>query len=182
MTTDTSMTASTAAATMTSRVESRRELVLERVFKAPVQLVFEAFSSAEHLQQWWGPRGWEVPYCTVDFRPGGKWHYCMKCVDRDQGEFYGMESWGLGIYREIEAPARIVYTDYFSDADANINEQMPPTLSTLTFEAVEGGTRVTNRAAYATEEGLKAVMDMGMLQGITQTWDRLAEHLASQQG
>ena len=170
---------STATSPMISNIEAGRVLVLERVFKAPRELVFDAFSQAEHLRQWWGPRGWEVPFCTVDFRPGGRWHYCMRCVDEAQGEFYGMESWGLGLYRDIEAPARIVYTDYFSDADANINENMPPTLSTLTFEEVEGGTRVTNRAAYDTEEALKTVMDMGMLQGVTETWDRLAEHLES---
>ena len=166
--------------TLSSHIEAGKELILERVFQAPRELVFEAFSSAEHLRQWWGPRGWTIPHCTVDFRPGGKWHYCMKCVDESQGEFYGMESWGLGIYRDINAPARIVYTDYFSDAEANINEAMPPTLSTLIFEEVEGGTRVTNHALYDTEEGLQTVMDMGMLQGVTETWDRLAEHLASQ--
>lgn len=171
---------STATSPMISNIEAGRVLILERVFKAPRELVFDAFSQAEHLRQWWGPRGWEMPFCSVDLRPGGRWHYCMKCVDKAQGEFYGMESWGLGIYREIEAPARIVYTDYFSDADANINENMPPTLSTLTFEEVEGGTRVTNRAAYDTEEALKTVMDMGMLQGVTETWDRLAGHLESQ--
>lgn len=162
---------------MTSRVEAGRELVLERVFKAPRQLVFDAFSKAEHLKHWWGPRGWDLSFCTVDFRPGGAWHYCMKCVDPAQGDFYGMESWGLGIYEDIQAPARIVYTDYFSDAEARVNESMPPTLSTLIFEDVEGGTKVVNRATYASEEGLKTVLDMGMLQGVTQTWDRLAEYV-----
>lgn len=58
---------------------------------------------------------------------------------------------------------------------------MPPTLATLTCEEVESGTRVTNRAAYNSEEALKTVMDMGMVQGVTETWDRLAEHLAAQQ-
>ncbi|WP_216323312.1 SRPBCC domain-containing protein [Deinococcus aestuarii] len=171
---------STATSPMTSNVEAGKTLVLERVFRAPRELVFGAFSQAEHLRQWWAPRGWEMPVCTVDLRPGGRWHYCMRCVDQAQGEFYGMESWGLGIYREIEAPERIVYTDYFSDAEGNVNENLPPTLSTLTFEEVEGGTRVTNRAAYDSEEALKTVMDMGMLQGITETWDRLAEHLEAQ--
>ncbi len=164
-------------AAMTSRVESGTDLVLERVFKAPRPLVFDAFSKPEHLSQWWGPKGWELPVCTVDFRPGGRWHYCMKCVDEQQGQFYGMESWGLGIYREIEAPARIVYTDYFSDAQGQINPDLPPTLSTLTFEEVEGGTKVINRASYSTAAALQTVIDMGMLQGITQTWDRLAEYM-----
>jgi uncharacterized protein YndB with AHSA1/START domain len=165
---------------MTSRVENGKELILERTFKAPRELVFEAFTQAEHLRQWWGPRGWELTQCTVDLRPGGRWHYCMKCVDPAQGDFYGMESWGLGIYDEIRAPERLVYTDYFSDAQGNINTEMPTTQAILTFEAVDGGTRVLSRSVYDTEGALKTVMDMGMLQGITETWERLAEHLAAQ--
>ncbi|MBB6098643.1 uncharacterized protein YndB with AHSA1/START domain [Deinobacterium chartae] len=166
---------------MISRVQAGKELILERVFKAPKDLVFDAFSKADHLRHWWGPRGWDVTVCTVDFRPGGQWHYCMKCVDPNQGDFYGMESWGLAIYHEIEAPTRIVYTDHFSDAQARINETMPSTRITLTFEDVEGGTKIISHATYSSEEALKTVMDMGMLQGVTETWDRLAEHLESQQ-
>ena len=170
------------APAMTSRVENNKELVLERTFNAPRALVFEAFTTAEHLRQWWGPRGWEITHCTVDLRPGGKWHYCMKCMDRNQGDFYGMESWGLGIYDEIVAPERLVYTDYFSDAGGAINTEMPTTQAVLTFEDLGDSTRVISRSVYGTEEALKTVMDMGMLQGITQTWDRLAEHLTAQTG
>ena len=74
--------------TMVSRVENERVLVLERIFDAPRDLVFKMFKEAEHLKRWWGPRGWEIPVCTVDFRPGGVWHYCMKCVDQNQGQFF----------------------------------------------------------------------------------------------
>lgn len=115
----------------------------------------------------------------MDFRPGGRWHYCMKCTDPAQGQFYGMESWGLGLYHEIQDGAYIIYTDYFSDAQGGINEAMPATLVELTFTMQEGGTWVVNRSTYASEEGLKTVLDMGMLQGITETWDRLDENLKS---
>lgn len=165
--------------TMTSRIEHGKELVLERTFKAPRALVFEAFTTAEHLRQWWGPRGWELTHCAVDLRPGGRWHYGMKCVNRSQGDFYGMEAWGLGIYEEIAAPERLVYKDHFSDAEGNINTEMPSTQAVLTFEEVDGGTRVVSRSVYTTDAELQTVMDMGMLQGITQTWDRLSEHLAA---
>ncbi|SEG72009.1 SRPBCC domain-containing protein [Paenibacillus sp. UNC499MF] len=161
---------------ITSKVEDKT-LTLERVFKAPRELVFQAFTQAEHLKHWWGPRGWTIPVINVDFRVGGVWHYCMKCEDKNQGDFYGMESWGKAVYSEIQPPEKIVYTDYFSDAEGNVAENMPATFCTLNFVEVEGGTKVISTAEYASAESLKQVMDMGMLQGITETWDRLVEHL-----
>ncbi|MDQ0088824.1 uncharacterized protein YndB with AHSA1/START domain [Paenibacillus anaericanus] len=163
---------------MVSKVEGN-VLILEREFNAPRELVFQAFTQAEHLKQWWGPRGWSLPVCHVDFREGGVWHYCMKCEDKNQGDFYGMESWGKATYREIVVPEKIVYMDYFSDAEGNVAEDMPQTLVTLTFIETDNGTKVINRGEYATAEGLKQVMDMGMMQGITETWNRLVEHLES---
>lgn len=162
---------------MNSTVENDKVLVLERVFDAPRDLVFRMFKEPEHLAQWWGPRGWELPVCTVDFRPGGTWHYCMRCTDRNQGDFYGMESWGKAVYEEILEPERISYTDYFSDADGNENEAMPSTDVTLEFLDLGGKTKLVSRAEYASAEALKTVLDMGMLQGITETWDRLEERL-----
>ncbi|KZE78933.1 ATPase [Paenibacillus elgii] len=162
-----------------SSVENDRILVLERVFDAPRDLVFRMFKEPEHLKRWWGPKGWEVPVCNIDFRPGGVWHYCMKCVDQNQGQFYGMESWGKGVYKEIAEPETIVYNDYFSDAEGNINESMPSTLITMEFIDLGGKTKLVNRSEYASAEALKTVMDMGMLQGITETWNRLGELLES---
>ncbi|PYI53825.1 SRPBCC domain-containing protein [Paenibacillus flagellatus] len=163
---------------MTTKVEGN-ELTLERVFDAPRELVFKAFSEAEHLKRWWGPRGWTLTVCTVDFRPGGVWHYCMKCMDENQGSFYGMESWGKAVYKEIVEAERIAYVDYFSDAEGNEAAGMPSSDIVLLFEEYEGKTKLVNRATYASPEALKAVLDMGMEQGITETWDRLDEHLAS---
>jgi len=162
---------------MVSRVEDERVLVLERVFNAPRDLVFKMFKEPEHLKNWWGPKGWELPVCNVDFRPGGVWHYCMKCIDRNQGQFYGMEAWGKGIYKVIIEPETIMYTDYFSDAEGNVNGDLPSTEVTLEFIDLDGKTNLINRSEYVSAEALKSVMDMGMLQGITETWDRLEELL-----
>lgn len=101
----------------------------------------------------------------------------MKCVDRNQGQFYGMESWGKGIYKEISEPESISYTDYFSDAEGTINEEMPSTEVTLEFVDEDGKTKLINRGEYVSAEALQSVMEMGMLQGITDTWNRLEEHL-----
>lgn len=155
-----------------SKVEGR-ELVLERVFNAPRELVFKAFSKAEHLKRWWATEGWETPVCNVDFCPGGVWHYCMKCTDENQ-EYYGMESWGKAVYQEIEEPNRIVLIDSFSDADGNISEEMPSTKMTLLFLEEDGRTKLISRSEYASEEAIQAVIDMGALQGVSETWDKLA--------
>ncbi|MBP1964318.1 SRPBCC domain-containing protein [Paenibacillus aceris] len=162
---------------MLSRVENDRVLVLERVFDAPRNLVFNMFKEAKHLKHWWGPRGWELPICKVDFRVGGVWHFCMKCVDENQGHFFGMESWGKAVYKEIIEPEKIVWVDSFSDAEGNTNDSLPSTEVTLEFVDLDGKTKVINRSEYVSAEALKTVMDMGMLQGITETWDRLEERL-----
>ena len=119
---------------------------------------------------------------NLDFRTGGYWHFCMKCVDQNQGDFYGMEAWSKAIYHEIVVPEKIVYTDCFSDAEGNVDESLPSGIVTLTFEALEGGsTRVVNTVKYPTAEDLSKVIEMGMEQGATETWDRLAELLPAMQ-
>ena len=160
------------------RIEGDNVLVLERVFDAPRELVFRMFGDSEHLKHWWGPRGWELPVSRLDFRPGGSWHYCMKCVDENQGEFYGAESWGKMYYQEIDEPNRIVLTDYFSDAEGNIDSSLPASNSVWEFIDLGGKTKLVSRTTYASPEALQTVLDMGMLQGISETWDRLEEHVA----
>lgn len=163
---------------MISKVEGN-VLVLEREFHAPKEELFKAFSEAQHLKQWWGPRGWVLEVCDLDFKEDGVWHYCMKCVDKNQGDFFGYESWGKAVYKEIIPNEKIVYTDYFSDAAGNESAEMPATLSTLMFEEHDGKTKLINRAEYESPEALKTVLEMGMEQGIKETWDRLEEHVSS---
>jgi uncharacterized protein YndB with AHSA1/START domain len=170
------MTNQNSGSKMTLKTEDRN-LVLERVFDAPRELVFKAFSDAEHLKHWWGPRGWTLSECSLDFRPGGTWHYCMKCIDKSKGDFYGMESWGKAVYQEIVEPEKIVYMDYFSDADGNEVETMPSCEITMNFIEHGGKTKLVSEGRYESAAALKNVLEMGMEQGIAETWDRLEEHL-----
>ena len=166
-----------AASALIHRIENDgTTLVLERVFDAPRALVFEAFSKAEHLRNWFSPKGWSTTVCNVDFRVGGVWHFCMKCTDESK-EYYGQESWSKVVYQEIDEPNRIVYTDSFSDAEGNINLTMPTTLIEMTFIEHDGKTKLISRTIYATAEMLKSILDMGVLMGISQTWDKLADLL-----
>jgi uncharacterized protein YndB with AHSA1/START domain len=148
------------------------ELVLTRTFDAPRDLVFRAYSDCGHLRHWWGPRTWPMVECKMDFRVGGIWHYCMR------GPKAGDESWGRAVFEEIVEPERIVYTDAFSDAEGNVNDGMPQARSTVEFADVDGRTTFTLRARYSTPAELGRVLEMGMVPGITETLDRLEEHLA----
>jgi uncharacterized protein YndB with AHSA1/START domain len=151
-------------------------LHVERVFDAPRGKVWEAWTNPEILAKWWGPRGWETTIKAFDFKPGGVWHYCMKCVDADQGEFYGMESWGLATFRDIQAPDKFTYNDNFADADGNVNTEMPSFDITMVFEETpDGKTRLVSDSELASEEDLKKLVETGMEQGLKETWDRLAE-------
>lgn len=159
---------------LVSKVEDN-VLILERIFDAPRELVFKMFEESEHLKRWWGPRGWELTVSNIDFRPGGIWHYCMKCFE--QGDYYGIESWGKAVYKEIDRPEMINYTDHFSDAEGNLTGDYPSTDVIMQFIDLDGKTKLVERAQYVSADALKSVMDMGMLEGTSQMFDRLEEHL-----
>src|SRR5688572_12985821 len=156
------------------KVETKgNELIMNRVFDAPRELVFETFSDCKHLKHWWGPRSWPVSFCKMDFKVGGVWHFCLK------GPNAGDESWGKALYKEIKKPSRIVYDDYFSDKDGNLNKSMPSTEITYDFTEQSGKTLVTGRAVYASAVDLEKVLAMGLVGGMTESLDRLEELLAT---
>jgi uncharacterized protein YndB with AHSA1/START domain len=158
--------------------ENDRTYVMERVFDAPRELVFEAYSTAEHLENWWGPKGWTLPFCEVDFRPGGTWLYCMKGpVGSEDGEM--MESWGKAVYQEIIEPERIVYKDTFVDSDGSRVEGTPEMLITVEFVEEKGKTRLISKTLFESAEQLQQVLEMGMEQGFSETLDRLEAYLAN---
>jgi uncharacterized protein YndB with AHSA1/START domain len=161
------------ADTMTVTTVSDQELVAERVFDAPRQLVFDAWTKPEHLKRWFGPKDWTLPVCEVDFRVGGVWLYCMRSPDGSQ------DSWGRAVYREIVAPERIVYVDSFADKEGNPVPGMPEMVITVEFSDHEGKTKVTSRTLFASAAERDSVLDMGVIEGLTETWDRLAEYLAT---
>ena len=140
-----------------------RVLVLTRVFDAPRVLVFKAFSSAEHLAQWFGPKRFTLPFCETDFRPGGAYRLCMRGPD-------GKEYWLQGVYDEIIEPERIVFTWERNGAD---DPHPGHTRVTVTFEDVAGRTRLTLRqAAFDSAESRD-----GHEHGWTEALERLAAHV-----
>lgn len=162
----------TTASNKTQTFVRGTEFVMERIFNAPRALVFQAWSEPKHLTQWWGPTGWTLPVCEVDFRPGGVWLYCMRGPD-------GMEGWGRATYQEIAAPERIVYLDAFADEHGNVLEEMPEMVITVEFIDMDGKTKLRSIAKFATAEELERTVAMGMEEGAKQTWDRLDAYLAT---
>lgn len=150
---------------------SDEEILISRTFNAPRDLMWQMYTTAEHLQHWWGPEGWTLPVCEVDFRPGGTWFYCMQGPD-------GMRSCGKATYLEIDAPARIVYEDAFTDNDGHVFEDMPVGHITLEFAEKDGQTTVLNTVRYPTQADRDKVIEMGMEAGIDQTFNRLEAYLA----
>lgn len=152
------------------------QITLSRELKAPLETVWNAWTDPEKLAKWWGPRGWETTIKTFEFRPGGVWHYCMKCVDESQGEWFGQESWGKATFRDIEPTTRFVYFDEFSNEAGESNTDMPAFEIEMRFESLpDGKTKVTSVSDVGSEEALQKLLETGMEQGIKETWDRLAE-------
>lgn len=88
------------------------EVVITRIFDAPRELVFKAWSDPEHLMRWWGPNQFTSPVCRIDFRVGGDYAFCMRSPD-------GREFWSAGTFLEIVVPEKIVYSDSFADEKGN---------------------------------------------------------------
>lgn len=155
-----------------TNVETKgRELIMERIFDAPPRLMFEVWSSCKHLKNWWGPKEWPMHECEMDFREGGKWHFCLR------GPNEGDESWGLAVYKNIDKPRKIEYKDNFSDEQGNINEDMPEMLITVEFFEHEGKTRQVSTTLFDTEATLKQVIEMGAIEGNESQMERLDEYL-----
>lgn len=148
---------------------------ITRIFDAPRELVWRAWTDPQHLMRWWGPAHFTAPACTIDLRVGGKYHFCMQAPD-------GQRFWSTGVYQELAAPVRMVFTDSFADEVGNVvpgsyygmGDDIPLEMRvTVTFEDVGGKTKMTVR-----HEGLPVgEMSEMTVQGWNESFDKLAESL-----
>jgi uncharacterized protein YndB with AHSA1/START domain len=155
---------------------------VSRTFQAPRALVWKAHSEIEHLAKWWGPKGFTWLKGTLDFRPGGMFHYGMRAPN-------GSEMWGKFVYREIAAPERIVFVNSFSDpacgtTRAPFAADWPlEVLNELTLTEQDGRTTLTLRGsplnATEVEKQRFEAMRSSMNQGFNGAFDRLEAYLAT---
>src|SRR2546428_13605012 len=107
-----------------------KEIVIERVFDAPRERVFEVFTQPEHLQKWWGPKMVGIPVAEFEARPGGKIFIAERALD-------GAMIYIAGVVREIERPSRGVFAVHFAGADRRrVRPRAPPRLPAQWDDAI----------------------------------------------
>jgi uncharacterized protein YndB with AHSA1/START domain len=147
---------------------SDREIAMTRTFDAPRRLVFDAFTRPELIKRWLGVRaGWTMPVCEVDLRVGGKYRYVWR---GPKGNDMGMG----GVFREIVAPERIVATEKFDES-----WYAGEAVDTTVFVEKGGRTTVTMAVRYESKEARDGVLATPMATGVAESYDKLAEYLAS---
>jgi len=150
-----------ASADWSPELRKARELVITRTFDAPRRLVFAAWSKPENLVHWWGPKGFTLPKCEVDFRPGGLFHFVMRGPDGKDYPFRGS-------YLEIVEPERIVSQGVIHDEPGH------QVWTTVTFAEENGKTKLTVQQTYSFETDATR----GAAEGWKQTLDRLVDFVA----
>lgn len=143
---------------------SDREVVISRIFDAPCELVFDAFSDAKHASAWYGPDGFTTTTERQELRPGGEWVFTMHGPD-------GTDFPNWIRYREVVRPARLVYEHGGRTPDAPVNFHVTVTFTDLG----RGQTVLTMRSVFPTAEARKLVVERyGAIAGGHQTLARLA--------
>jgi uncharacterized protein YndB with AHSA1/START domain len=145
-------------------VEGRHagEMILTRVFEAPRELVWKLWTDPEHIRKWWGPKGFTLPGCDMDFRPGGAYRFVMRGPDGQDNPFHG-------VYREIVRNERFVFTAVLDNLRGH------ELLTTVTFADEGGKTKVTVRQTTPQGEAGR-----GQNQGWSETLERLAGLIAEE--
>jgi uncharacterized protein YndB with AHSA1/START domain len=143
---------------------TEREIVMTRVFNAPRELVFRAVTDPKLMAQWWGPRRFTTTIDKMDVRPGGAWRFVHRDAEGHEYAFHG-------VYREVVPPERVVWTFEFEGMPGHVS------LDTATFVEKDGKTTFTSTSVFQTLEDRDGMLQSGMEEGATESYDRLAELL-----
>ena len=147
----------------------QRSLITTRIFAAPRELVWTAWTAPEHLARWWGPIGFSTTTRAFDFRPGGVWRFVMHGPD-------GRDYQNRIVFDEIVPPERIVYRH-----DGGEDVEPVRFSQTVLFEDVGGRTRMTWRGVFpSAAERDRVIKEYGAGEGLVQTMARLADYVAAQ--
>lgn len=143
----------------------REQLEMTRMFDAPRELVFRAYTDAALIPRWWGPRYLTTTVDMLEARSGGRWRFVQRDPDGNEYNFHG-------VYHELAAPERLVYTFEFEGVPGHVM------LETVVFEDLGGKTRVVVGGAFQSVEDRDAMIASGMQEGAEESHQRLDELLA----
>jgi uncharacterized protein YndB with AHSA1/START domain len=164
--------------------DNERDFTITRVFDAPRKLVFQAWTEPKHMKQWWGPHAITNSVCEMDVRPGGKYRIVMRTGD---GVEYPMK----GIYREVVAPERLVFTNDLSEHPDEWHKMIDPErlkgkgkptldgVTTVTFEEENGKTKMTVHMRFERAADRAAHVKFGMPRGWSESFERLGKLLSN---
>ncbi len=142
---------------------------MTRSFNAPIELVFDSWTTCESFASWYGPEGWTVPECEIDLRPGGLWRVVMRNPDGS------MEMASGGEYREVDRANLAVYTEA---PEGPMLDMIGSTVVTLELENRDGRTFMTRTTLFESPEKRDTMLHSGANEGWQQSFRRLDEQLA----
>ena len=149
----------------------KQEIIIEREFDAPRELVFKAFTDPELYVQWIGPRGLTMTLETFEPKNGGSWRYIQKDADGNEYAFHGVN-------HEVLSPERIIGTFEFE----GLPEKGHVILETARFEALPGNrTKMTSQSVFQSVVDRDGMLQSGMEEGVNDSYDRLDELLEKMQ-
>lgn len=164
---------------ISAKNSKQQKLVITRIFDAPRELVWNAWTKPEKFMRWWGPKGFTSPVAKIDLHVGGVYLNSMRSPD-------GKDFWSKGVFREIVAPKRLVMTNSFADEKGNtvpashygLSDDFPlEMLVTVMFEEQDGKTKLTLKPSGI--DGISATDRENMEQGWNESFDKLVEILRS---
>lgn len=148
--------------------KDRKTMTIKREFDAQRQVVWDCYTKAELLDQWFAPKPLTTRTASMDFREGGHWHYAM--IDPS-----GQEYWGRMDYRKIRPIDNYTALDGFCDATGTLNPDLPRAEWDVTFSERAHRTLVNTLVSYSSAGAIQQVIDMGMKDGLTSALERLDE-------
>jgi uncharacterized protein YndB with AHSA1/START domain len=138
----------------------KQEVVMSREFNAPRELLFKAFTDPTLVPKWWGPHGITTVVDQMEVRIGGIWRYIQRDADGNEYAF-------RGVYHDIATPERLVYTFEFEGMPGHV------VLETVTLTEQDGKTIMTDTSLFQSHDDREGMLQSGMEQGATESWDRL---------
>lgn len=145
-------------------------ITINREFAANLELVWQAWTTAEILDQWWGPQPWRAETKSMDFSEGGHWLYAMVGPE-------GQKHWSKASYLSIENGKFFTAKDGFCDENGTMNTAFPQNLWKNSFTSQEDRTLVTILLTFDTLEDLEKTIEMGFKEGFTMGLNQLDELL-----